>query len=70
MNLSLINIGTTEMLYLLVPILLVVYTIYHIITNDNIPGDKRILWIVAVLLFNVIGCIFYWWFGKDKSNNI
>ncbi|WP_400263605.1 PLDc N-terminal domain-containing protein [Sphingobacterium sp. SG20118] len=58
------------MYFLLIPFIFVIYTIYHIITNNNIPGNKKPLWIIAVLLFNFVGCIFYWWFGKDKSKNI
>lgn len=71
MNLSFINIGTTEMALLVIPpLLVVIYTIYHIITNDNLSGSKRIVWLVAVLLLNIFGCLFYWLLGKDKVKAI
>ncbi|WP_432715245.1 PLDc N-terminal domain-containing protein [Sphingobacterium faecium] len=52
------------------PLLVVIYTIYHIITNDNLSGSKRIVWLVAVLLLNIFGCLFYWLLGKDKVKAI
>lgn len=71
MNLSFINIGTTEMAILVIPpLLVVIYTIYHIITNDNLSSSKRIVWIAAVLLLNIFGCLFYWLLGKDKVKAI
>ncbi|WP_411028105.1 PLDc N-terminal domain-containing protein [Sphingobacterium sp. PCS056] len=52
------------------PLLVVIYTIYHIITNDNLSGSKRIVWLVAVLLLNIFGCLFYLLLGKDKVKAI
>ncbi|WP_434086998.1 PLDc N-terminal domain-containing protein [Sphingobacterium faecium] len=56
------------MAFLIIPtIVIVIYTIYHIINNDNIPGHRRIFWILSVLLLNFIACLFYWWYGKGKT---
>ncbi|MCS3556598.1 phospholipase D-like protein [Sphingobacterium sp. JUb20] len=71
MNLSFINIGTTEMALLVIPpLLVVIYTIYHIINNDNLSSSKRILWLSSVLLLNIFGCLFYWLLGKEKTKAI
>ncbi|MFD2902523.1 PLDc N-terminal domain-containing protein [Sphingobacterium anhuiense] len=52
------------------PLLVVIYTIYHIINNNNLSGSKRILWLTAVLLLNVFGCLFYWIIGREKVKAI
>lgn len=71
MNLSFINIGTTEMALLVIPVLLIViYTIYHIITNDNLSGSKKIVWLATVLFLNIFGCVFYWLLGREKVKAI
>jgi len=71
MNLSFINIGTTEMALLVIPpLLVVIYTFYHIITNDNLSGSKRIVWLAAILLLNIFGCLFYWLIGREKVKAI
>ncbi|WP_413716344.1 PLDc N-terminal domain-containing protein [Sphingobacterium kitahiroshimense] len=54
----------------IVPFIIVLYTVYHILKNKNLSSNKQILWIIVVFLFNFIGSIFYWWFGKDKSQDI
>lgn len=71
MNLSFINIGTTEMALLVIPpLLVVIYTIYHIINNDNLSGSKKIIWIATALLLNVFGCLFYWLLSLEKIKAI
>ncbi|MCW2260107.1 PLDc N-terminal domain-containing protein [Sphingobacterium sp. JUb78] len=72
MTLAFLNLGTSEMLLaiFIVPFIIVLYTVYHILKNKNLSSNKQILWIIVVFLFNFIGSIFYWWFGKDKSQDI
>lgn len=72
MKLCFLNVGTSEIFLglFIIPFILVVYTIYHIIKNKNLSTDRRILWLIVVFLFNFIGSIFYWWFGKDKTSGI
>ena len=66
MNLLFLNIGTKEMLFLsVIPLIVVIYTIYHVIDNDYLPSNKKIRWIIGILIFNVIGCIFYWLLGRN-----
>ncbi|WP_132844856.1 PLDc N-terminal domain-containing protein [Sphingobacterium sp. JUb20] len=48
------------------PLLVVIYTIYHIINQDDLSGSKKIIWMAAVLLLNIFGCLFYWLIGREK----
>lgn len=68
MNLLFLNIGTQELilLFLLIPQFLVIYTLYNIVTNNKFANDKKLLWVVVVFLFNVIGSIIYWMVEMKK----
>jgi len=72
MNLLFLNIGAQELILLLlfIPQCLVIYTLYSIITNDKFASDKKILWIVVVFLFNIIGSILYWMIKKKSQKLI
>lgn len=52
MNVLFLNLGMTEILFLIIPILITVFTIYHIVSNSNILPQNKGIWIVLVLLFN------------------
>ncbi|WP_394676294.1 PLDc N-terminal domain-containing protein [Sphingobacterium siyangense] len=66
MNLLFLNIGTKEMLFLsVIPLIFVFYSIYHVIGNDNLQWRKKIFWIIGILIFNFLGCIFYWLLGRN-----
>jgi hypothetical protein len=64
-----IGIGGQEMIILTVVFAPVIFTFYKILTNKSIPAGRKALWIFAILLFNLIGCIFYWWFEKSSSES-
>ncbi|WP_343561346.1 PLDc N-terminal domain-containing protein [Sphingobacterium sp.] len=68
MDLLFLNIGARELILILffIPQCLVIYTLYSIITNDRFASDKKILWIVIVFLFNIIGSILYWMIETKK----
>ena len=67
MDLLFLNIGTTEMLFLFLPLIFVIYCIYDIITNDNVRGNKKLLWLFVVLVFNIIGCLIYWLVERNTA---
>jgi hypothetical protein len=68
MDILFLNLGMNEMYFLAIPILLVFYTIYHIIKNTNILPQNKGIWIVLVLLFNFIGCLLYFAVGNKKAD--
>lgn len=68
MNLLFLNIGTQELILLLLFIsqFLVIYTLYNIVTNNKFTNDKKLLWVVVVFLFNIIGSNLYWMIETKK----
>lgn len=68
MDFLFLNIGTKEMLFLsLIPLIFIIYSIYHIINNDKLHGNKKILWIVCIFVLNFMGCFFYWFLGNNTT---
>lgn len=68
MSLTVINIAATEMVILLIPLTFIIYTIYHIVTNKQLRSDKKNIWIVVAVVFNILGCLLYWLLGNDKPS--
>lgn len=69
MQLSFINVGWMEMTVLLIPILFVIYTLYNVLNNRLLSTDKKILWVLVVFLFNVIGSVIYWVVGRESTSS-
>jgi len=67
MDMLFLNLGMTELMLISIPILIVIYTIYHIISNSNILPQNKGIWIVLVLLFNFIGSLIYFAVGSKKA---
>ncbi|OOG15685.1 hypothetical protein BWD42_24355 [Sphingobacterium sp. CZ-UAM] len=67
MSVLFLNFGMTEILFLIISILITVFTIYHIFSNSNILPQNKGIWIVLVLLFNFIGCLIYFAVGNKRS---
>ncbi|SEH88295.1 Phospholipase_D-nuclease N-terminal [Ruminococcus flavefaciens] len=67
------NINIKEYLPLLIPLIIVQllllgYTIYHILKHDNYKRGNRALWlIVAIIGMEFIGPIIYFVFGKEDD---
>lgn len=52
----------------IVEIVLLVYTIYHILTHDTYKRGTRLLWlVVAVVGMQFIGPILYFVLGKEDN---
>lgn len=70
MNLLFLNMGSTELFLIVVPLLCIfLFTIYHAINNPNLTSNERIIWILIILLANVLGTLAYWIFGKKGTKN-
>ncbi len=66
MKILFLNIGTTEMAFIALPLLIAfVYTLYHAITNKNLSTYQRSLWILIIVLGNLLGWLLYWAIGKN-----
>ncbi|WP_185218784.1 PLDc N-terminal domain-containing protein [Sphingobacterium mizutaii] len=44
-----------------------VFSIYHIVTNRDLSSVQRVVWILVVLVFNVIGSIIYLALNNSKK---
>lgn len=66
MNMLFLNVGGLELIVILLLSLIYIYTFYHAITNPNLTGNLRIVWIIVLLVLNGLGVILYWLFGKKR----
>ncbi len=63
-----LHLGGSEVLFLvLMPLIVMIYTVYRIIVNTDLEEKKKILWIIMIILFNMIGCLFYWVIASNKN---
>jgi len=70
MDLLFINIGKTELYFLLTPLLFILVVIWNIIKHKDLTYNQKILWIVIVLVGNILGALIYWIWGRNiKSIN-
>lgn len=66
---DLINTGLRNP-YIVTPIvLLICYSIYHVIKNHNLSKNEKIIMVVLLLLANVGGMIVYWIFGRKANTS-
>ncbi|MDM1050204.1 PLDc N-terminal domain-containing protein [Sphingobacterium hotanense] len=62
-----IGIQEVILLSMLIPTIFYLYSFYRLVVSRNINANEKLLWIVAFLVFNLLGAIAYWiW---DYSNN-
>ncbi|WP_394366183.1 PLDc N-terminal domain-containing protein [Sphingobacterium daejeonense] len=36
-----------------------VFSLYHLMTNNKIERNQKIVWVLVIFLFNIIGSIIY-----------
>lgn len=66
MNLLFLNIGTTEMALIALPLLIAfVYTLYHAATNKNLTTYQRALWFTLPIRY--FGIALTYSFGKERK---
>lgn len=60
-----------QMLIMLIPIIilqltLMIVALIHIFRHDNYKVGNRVLWVIVVVLFNLIGPILYFAIGRGE----
>lgn len=52
----------------IVELILLIYTVRHILTHENYKRGNRTIWlVVSIVLMNFIGQILYFLFGKEDA---
>lgn len=52
----------------IVELILLIYTVRHILTHENYKRGNRAIWlVVSIVLMNFIGPILYFLFGKEDA---
>ncbi|WP_099371883.1 PLDc N-terminal domain-containing protein [Sphingobacterium sp. 1.A.5] len=67
MNLLFINIGGLEFIVLLIASIFYLYSFYKVIVDKYLSTNERLMWIIVILIFNLIGAIAYWIWGNNKK---
>ena len=67
MNLLFINIGSVEIVFLIIGFLPFLYTLYHIINNKRFTVNQKILWTFIILFGSLIGILIYWLWGRKNE---
>lgn len=57
----------TWTLLAIVAIIIPIFTIYKLATNQKINGDKKLIWLLIILLFPIVGSGSYYIFSYNKS---
>jgi len=70
MNLLFLNLGGMEIILLLIPSILFLYSFYNLIFDKHLTTNERLFWIIIFLIFNVLGAIAYWVWGNNKKRTI
>ncbi|HIY74741.1 MAG TPA: PLDc N-terminal domain-containing protein [Candidatus Sphingobacterium stercorigallinarum] len=69
MNLLFFNVGSFEILFvLLVPIIFLISIIYHVVNNKNLTYNQKLLWVIVMLVGNIFGALIYWIWGRKPKN--
>ncbi len=67
MNLIFVGgLGAYELILLLIPFGIWLYTIIHIITSRYKESSDRVVWLLVVLFLPVIGILLYILFGRRQ----
>jgi len=64
--LNFIDLSSRQIFFVLPLVIACVYTVYNCITNPNLTSKERLIWLLAILLFPVVGCVFYLFLNKDR----
>jgi len=51
----------------LFPLLVSLLAVKDIFENKQIPNNKKLIWVVSVIILPLIGAIAYFFFGKPKN---
>jgi len=67
MSLLFINIGSVEIVFLLIGALPFFYTLFHIINNKTLNVNQKFLWTFIILLGSLLGILIYWLWGRKNE---
>lgn len=61
-----------KLLPLLIPVALIelgllVWALLDIIRRERVKGGNKVVWILVVVLFNIVGPIVYFIFGREEA---
>ena len=67
MSLLFINIGSVEIVFLLIGALPFFYTLFHIINNKTLNVNQKFLWTFIILLGSLLGILIYGLWGRKNE---
>lgn len=67
MNLLFINIGSLEIVFLLIGALPFFYTLFHIYNNKTFSTYQKNLWTFIILIGSLLGILIYWLWGRKNE---
>lgn len=67
MNLQFINIGSIEIVFLLIGALPFFFTLFHIIYNKSLNVNQKYLWTFIILIGSLLGILIYWLWGRKNE---
>ena len=67
MELLFLNLGTQELILVLITVVLYISCIIHCIRNNRLQGNSRLLWLIIILIAPFIGSLIYLIVGKKGS---
>lgn len=63
-----LNIGTPEIIFVVVFTIVGFYTIYQCINNPQLTSTQRMTWLAVILIIPVFGCLIYLFANKRKRH--
>ncbi|MCA5004783.1 PLDc N-terminal domain-containing protein [Sphingobacterium sp. WQ 366] len=70
MNLLFFNLTGIDIMILMIPSILFLYSFYKLIVDKYLTANERLFWIIIFLIFNILGAIAYWVWGNNKKRTI
>ncbi|WP_130854985.1 PLDc N-terminal domain-containing protein [Olivibacter jilunii] len=66
MIVNFLNIGSVEVFVFVSLIMAIgIYTLYQCMTNPRLSSKERLLWLCAILVIPLLGCVCYLLFNKN-----
>lgn len=69
-TLNFLNIGMQEIIILfmfIIPIIIIiVISVFHVVSNQSISRQNRLLWLLLIVLAPLVGSLIYWLVGKNR----
>jgi hypothetical protein len=68
------NINLAQLLPLLIPVAIIelgllVWALLDIIRRKRVRGGNKVVWIIVVVIFEIIGPIVYFLFGREEDTS-